>query len=245
MNVCLTALCLQTLWQNSFHVIPQQTKKCKPVRWSNCLMATWRCCEKIDLQASWQPCKITTATGKQNKLRKIARDEMPKNSQEWLSAFLGKPKSEIQKQRLLPTWEFSTVPLSSSYHFLPTFLFHSSTHCWQIGAAGMFLLATWPFTNSYNILFFFQWHRNHNQNSELKAVERVFLPWKACLSGAIRNCWEGKSLALHVPNSLLQCHFHEQKDLPRKPWIGKRNYSSESSKKVPDKFLTLLGEKGS
>ena len=155
MKVCLTALCLQqTVTKLVLFHSPtnQKMQTCKEVKLL--VMATWRWCEKIDLQASWQPCKITTATGKQNKLRKIARDEMPKNSQEWLSAFLGKQKSEIQKQRVPPTWEFSMFPLSNSYHFLPTFLFHSATHCWQIGAAGMFLLATWPFTNSYNIFFF-------------------------------------------------------------------------------------------
>ena len=67
-----------------------------------------------------------------NELRKIARDEMPKNSQEWLPAFSGKQNSEIQKQRLLPTWEFSIFPPSNSYHFPPTFIFHSAAHCWQI-----------------------------------------------------------------------------------------------------------------
>ena len=37
--------------------------------------------------------------------------------------FSGKQKSEIQKQRLLPTWEFSIFPLSNSYHFPPTCVF--------------------------------------------------------------------------------------------------------------------------
>ena len=200
------------LWQNSFHAIPQQTKKCKLVQWSNCLMATWRCCEKIDLQPSWQPWKITIATGKQNKLGKIARGEMPKNSPEYLYLlFLWNSKAK------------STANLRifyvSAFQFLP---FPTSVSL-SLGHALLTNWSCWDFSTCYlalhkllQQLLFFQWHRNHNQNSELKAVEGVFLPWKVCLSGAIRNCWEGKSLALHVPNSLLQCHFHEQKDLPKK-----------------------------
>ena len=159
--------------------------------------------------------RVTTATGKQNKLRKIARDEMPKNSQEYLSVYSWNTSLKFKSKEYcqLENFLFFRFPIPTiSYQ---RFSFTRPRIADKLELLGFFYLLLGP-SQTLTTSSFFQWHRNHNQNSELKAVERVFLPWKACLSGAIQNFWEGKSLALHVPNSLLQCHFHEQKDLPRK-----------------------------
>ena len=69
-------------------------------------MATWRWCEKIDLQVTYRhSSNLANVERKHNSdwdktsFEKSQGDEMPQNSQEWLSAFFWKRKSEIQKQK--------------------------------------------------------------------------------------------------------------------------------------------------
>ena len=84
-----------------------------------------------NLQAFKQPCKCWKNAQRRlgKKQTSKDRDKMPKNSQERLWSFSGKQKSEIQKQRLLPTWEFSIFPPSNSDHFPLKCVFHSAAHC--------------------------------------------------------------------------------------------------------------------
>ena len=106
MKVFLTALCLQTTVTK---LIP------------NCFMATWRWCEKTDLQVTYRHSSNLADVerkhdnsdwGKTN-FERSQGDEMPQNSQEWLSAFSENEslKSESKDYCQLENFLFFRLPI--------------------------------------------------------------------------------------------------------------------------------------
>jgi len=182
-KVFLTALCLQATVQKNHSVFHSATnQEYKLVQWSNCLMATWRCCEKAK---TWNP-KGNVWELEYCQLENVRFCSFPIPSISY-QCFFHSPRIADSRPGFLYLLLGPSQNLTKSSPPESRAITITKTASWKC----IFILGSFP----------------------VRCHPKI---------------WEGKSLAtfplyFHLRKPLLQCHFHEEMNLPGILFsIGKR-----------------------